>query len=97
MTNCFSKAKDLLTLFISVMESIKIRTVLEDELDILVTLCVDLVGFHDVLIPLDFKLACMVWRLYVKMTTTYHDRLYNKLNLVLAIEVLSKELTAQLE
>jgi len=96
VTNCFSKAKDLLTLFISVMEGIKIRTVLEDELDILITLCIDLVSFHDVLIPLDFKLACMVWRLYVKMTTTYHDRLYSRLNLVLAIEVLSKELTAQL-
>jgi hypothetical protein len=43
----------------------------EDGLDILVGLCFELVNFHEVLIPLDFKLTCMVWRVYVKLTSTH--------------------------
>ena len=38
------------------MKKIKMRTVLEDKLDILVGLCFELVNFHEVLIPLDFNL-----------------------------------------
>ena len=52
----------MLALFLTLVEEIKFRTVLEDELDILTSLCSELVTFHQILIPLDFKLTCMVWR-----------------------------------
>ena len=58
----YSKFRDLLALFLTLVEEIKFRTVLEDELDILTSLCSELVNFHQILIPLDFKLTCMVWR-----------------------------------
>ena len=57
LANCYS-----LALFLTLVEEIKFRTVLEDELDILTSLCSELVTFHQILIPLDFKLTCMVWR-----------------------------------
>ena len=47
VANCFSKV----IMFLTLMKKIKMRTVLEDELDILVGLCFELVNFYDVLIP----------------------------------------------
>ena len=55
-TNFFSKVRDLLVMFLTLMKKIKMRTVLKDELNILVGLCFELVNFHEVLIPLDFNL-----------------------------------------
>ena len=56
VANCFSKVRDLLVMFLTLMKKIKMRTALEDKLDILVDLCFELVNFHEVLIPLDFNL-----------------------------------------
>ena len=43
VANCFSKVKDLLIMFLTLMEKIKTRKVLEEnELDILVDLCFEL-------------------------------------------------------
>ena len=53
VANCFSKV----IMFHTLMEKIKMRMVLEDELDILVSLFFELVNFHEFLIPLDFKLT----------------------------------------
>eukprot|EP00092_Neocalanus_flemingeri_P105699 GFUD01135509.1.p2 GENE.GFUD01135509.1~~GFUD01135509.1.p2 ORF type:complete len:114 (+),score=46.95 GFUD01135509.1:304-645(+) len=82
-----------MALFLGLVEEKKIRTVLEDELDILVSLCSELVSFHQVVIPLDFKLTCMVWRVYVKLTSTHKTRLVDRLDLT---EVISSELCGQL-
>ena len=71
------------------------RMVLEDELDILVSLCFELVNFYEVLIPLDFKLTCMVWRVFVKLTSTHQARLMDRLNFNMATEVISQELYVQ--
>ena len=72
------------------------RMVLEDELDILVSLCFELVNFYEVLIPLDFKLTCMVWRVFVKLTSTHQARLVDRLNFTMAAEFISQELYAQM-
>ena len=96
VANCFSKVRDLLILFLTLMEKIKMRTVLEDELDILLELCLELVNFHEILIPLDFKLTCMVWRVYVKLITTHQARMVDRFNFSQAPEVISKELYHQI-
>jgi len=96
VANCFSKVRDLLILFLTLMEKIKMRTVLEDELDILISLCLELINFHDILIPLDFKLTCMVWKVYVKLTTTHQARMIEKFNFSQAPEIVSSELLKQL-
>ena len=49
--DCFMSCKELLQIFLSVFDEIKIKTVLEDELEMLVILCQDLVKFHEVLVP----------------------------------------------
>jgi hypothetical protein len=77
-------------------DKIKTRTVLEDELDIWVCLCFELVNFHEVLIPLDFKLTCMVWRVYMKLTSTHQASLVDRLNFTMATEVISSELYVQI-
>jgi len=96
VSNCFSKVRDLLILFLTLMEKIKMRTVLEDELDILLELCLELVNFHEILIPLDFKLTCMVWRVYVILITTHQARMVDRFNFSQAPEVISKELHHQI-
>ena len=51
LANCYS-----LALFLTLVEEIKFRTVLEDELDILTSLCSELVTFHHILIPIPLDL-----------------------------------------
>eukprot|EP00092_Neocalanus_flemingeri_P013081 GFUD01014096.1.p1 GENE.GFUD01014096.1~~GFUD01014096.1.p1 ORF type:complete len:207 (+),score=80.31 GFUD01014096.1:626-1246(+) len=100
LANCFSKSRNWMALFLGLVEEKKIRTVLEDELDILVSLCSELVSFHQVLIPLDFKLAvlaCMVWRVHVKLISTHKVRLVDRFDLTLAIEaIINSKLCGQL-
>jgi len=92
VNQCFSMSKRLFGLFLEIFEEIKVRTVLQDELDILVKLCEDLVNFHDVLIPLDFKMTCMAWKLYLKLTSKYQAKLFDKLDFSKATEKVSEEL-----
>jgi hypothetical protein len=51
----FLRARGLLQDFLRLMEHMKIRTVLEDEREIVLELCVDLVSFHKLLIDSDLK------------------------------------------
>lgn len=95
VNQCFVTSRSLLTIFLALLEEVKVRTVLEDELDLLVTVCQDLVSFHDVLIPLDFKLTCMVWKLYLKLTTKYQSKLTDKLDFSKAMNKVSEELVKQ--
>ena len=67
-------------------------TVLEDELDILVELCRDLIGFHPTLVSLDFRLTCSVWRVYLHLTSSHHARLADRLQLGAAVELLYGEI-----
>ena len=53
VANCFTKVKDLLIMFLTLMEEIMMNRVLENEVDILVSLCLELVKFHELLIPMD--------------------------------------------
>jgi hypothetical protein len=55
-----------------------LRTGLEDKLDIF--------------LDLDFKLTCMVWRKFVKLTSTHQARLVDMLNSTIAREVIGSEL-----
>jgi len=95
INQCFSTSKSMLGLFLNIFEEIKVRTVLQDELNILVKLCEDLLEFHDVLIPLDFKLTCMVWKLYFKLTAKYQAKLVDRLDFSKATEKVSEELNKQ--
>ena len=95
ISQSFETSKTLLTAFLNILDEIKIRTVLEDELELLVLVIDDLLGFHDVLIPLDFKLTCMVWKLYLKLTTKYQTKLVDKVDLGRAADKVSAELTKQ--
>lgn len=95
INQCFSTSKSMLGLFLNIFEEIKVRTVLQDELNILVKLCEDLLEFHDVLIPLDFKLTCMVWKLYLKLTAKYQAKLVDRLDFSKATEKVSEELNKQ--
>ena len=92
---CFVTSRSLFSVFLAIFDEIKIRTVLEDELELLVKLCQDLVTFHDVLLPLDFKLTCMVWKLYLNLTNKYHGKLENKIDFSRATETVSQELVSQ--
>ena len=67
--------KELLQTFLSVFDEIKIKTVLEDELEMLVILCQDLVKFHEVLVCLDYKMCLMVWKTYLKFGSKYQTSL----------------------
>ena len=95
INQCFTTSRSLLTELLTILDDIKIRTVLEDELELLVSLCNSLLGFHDILIPLDFKLTCMVWKLYLKLTTKHQVKLSNRLELSAATDKVSAELTKQ--
>ena len=56
----FCRARVLLHNFLGLMESMRIRTVLEDEKDIVLELCADLVGFHKLLTTFDLKSSLKV-------------------------------------
>ena len=75
----------------------QVRTVLEDELEILVDLCKDLVRLHAIIIPLDFKLCLAIWKEYRFFVEKYQERLAERLQQGQAIEVLAAELVANLE
>ena len=75
LNSLFLKSKQVLDQFATVMETMKIRTILDDELDILVELCHSLVTFHSVLIPLDFRSACRCWQLYTRLAKQHVNRL----------------------
>ena len=92
ISNCFSCCKELLQSFLAVIGSIRMRIVLEEELALLVTLCQDLVGFHEVLVRLDFKLSLMVWKVYIQLTNKHQDKLHDQLDLSLATDKISSEL-----
>ena len=95
VANCFSKVRDLLIIFLTPMEKI-MMTVLDNEVDILVSLCFELVNFHEVLIPLSLELTCMVWKVYLKLTSTHQARLVDRFNFTMATEVVSSELYVQM-
>ena len=97
INHAYKTTKDLMASFLSVIEKIKIRTVLEDELDILVELCRDLMGLHNTLVSLDFRLSCSVWRVYLHLTSSHHARLADRLHLGAAVELLSAEVVLCLE
>merc|ERR1719431_1585010 len=69
----------------------KIRPVLEDELDILTTLCQDLVSLHQSLFPLEFKSTLAVWKLYMSLTHTHQAKLSDRLDLSEAPEIICRE------
>jgi len=86
------KSKDALESFCGLMESMKIRSVLEDEMEILLELCSSLVDFHGVLISLDFRSACRCWQLFARLTNEHAVRLRDKLDMNHSIRVLSSQL-----
>ena len=92
INHAYETTKELMASFLSVVGKIKIRTVLEDELDILVELCRDLIGFHPTLVSLDFRLTCSVWRVYLHLTSSHHARLADRLQLGAAVELLYGEI-----
>ena len=53
----------------------KIRTILEDELEIILELCSDLFAFHAVLFSIDLKSCLFVWKLYAKLAREHCTRL----------------------
>ena len=71
-------------------------TVLDNEVDILVSLCLELVKFHELLIPMDLELTCMVWKVYLKLTSTHQAWLVDRFNFTMATEVVSSELYVQM-
>ena len=92
--DCFMSCKELLQTYLSVFDEIKIRTVLEDELEMLVILCQDLVKFHDVLVCLDFKMCLTVWKTYLKFVSKYQARLTEQLDLGEVTEKISSVVSA---
>ena len=56
------------------------RTVLEDDLDIMVDLCKALVKLHPILIPLDFKSCGTAWKVYASFVKEYQERLAERLS-----------------
>ena len=79
--DCFMSSKELLQTYLAVFDEIKIRPVLEEELEMLVLLCQDLVKFHDVLVSLDYKTSLNVWKTYLKFLSKYQTRLRDQLDL----------------
>ena len=87
--DCFMSCKDLLQTYLAVFDEIKIRTVLEEDLEMLVTLCQDLVKFHAVLVSLDYKMCLTVWKSYLKFLSKYQARLRDQLDLAEVTEKIS--------
>ena len=71
----YVKGRTLLESFVSLVDKMKIRTALEDELDILVILCADLLAFHEVLFAMDLKASFAVWKLYGKLLKDNYNKL----------------------
>ena len=94
VTQCFSSCKELLQTYLRVIGAIKMTPVLEDELEILICLCQDLVKFHEVLVRVDVKLSLMVWKVYIQLTNKYLNKLTDKLDFSVATEKISSELRA---
>jgi len=87
----FDFSKELFDLFLQFMARIKIRSVLEDELCILIDLCQDLIDLHKALLPLEFKAVFGVWKLYNGFISSHKSKLLEKLNFGFAIEILSED------
>ena len=87
--DCFMSCKELLQTYLSVFDEIKIRTILEEELEMLVILCQDLVKFHAVLVSLDYKMCLTVWKSYLKFLSKYQARLRDLLDLAEVTEKIS--------
>jgi hypothetical protein len=60
LLHLFGRARGLLENFLQLVEKMRIRTVLEDERDIVLELCDDLVSFHKLLITIDLKSSLKV-------------------------------------
>ena len=75
----------------------QVRTVLEDELEILVELCKALVKLHSILIILDFKLCGTTWKVYSNFVKDNQERLAERLPQGEAIEVLAGALVSNLQ
>ena len=58
----FTQARGLLENFLLLLERMKIRTVLEDEREIVLGLCADLIAFHKLLVTVDLKSSLKVER-----------------------------------
>ena len=89
LTKCFGCCKELLQSYLNVIGTIKITTVLEDDMELLVGTCQDLVLFHETLIQLDVKLSLMVWKVYIKLTNKHMKKLVEVIELSLATEKIS--------
>ena len=85
--------KDLLQTYLSVFDHIKVRIVQDEELKMLVTLCQDLVKFHDVLVRLDYKVCLTAWKSYLKLLSKYQARLRDQLDLAEVTEKISSVLS----
>ena len=92
MKNCFICCKELLQTFLSVFSEMKIKTVLDDEVEQLVSLTQVLVSFHELLVSMDYKLSLMAWNAYLKLTTKYQVKLSYKIDFSLATEKVSSEI-----
>ena len=75
ITRLFCQGRKLLENFSSLIGKMKIRTVLEDELEIILELCSDLLTFHEILFSIDLKSCLFVWKLYGKLVKEHCDRL----------------------
>ena len=75
ITRLFCQGRKLLENFSSLIGKMKIRTVLEDELEIILELCSDLLNFHEILFSIDLKSCLFVWKLYGKLVKEHCDRL----------------------
>ena len=75
ITRLFCQGRKLLENFSSLIGKMKIRTVLEDELEIVLELCSDLLSFHEILFSIDLKSCLFVWKLYGKLVKEHCDRL----------------------
>ena len=49
ISQCINTSRSLLTKLLTILDDIKIRTVLEDEFELLVSLCNSLLSFHKAL------------------------------------------------
>ena len=93
----YNTAKGVLTAFLLVVEGMKVRTVLDEELESLVELCRDLAGLHTTLYTLDFRLLTSVWRTYFRLAGKYKERVCERLDLEAVTELLCGEVAVCLE
>jgi hypothetical protein len=91
VTRLFCGGRTLLENFCALVDKMRIRSVLADELDIVLELCSDLLAFHDVLFLINLKSCHGVWKLYAKLTKEHCERLRLKLDMEAALVVLIAE------